>query len=205
MRRGFTLIELLVVIAIIAILAAILFPVFARAREKALQSSCQSNLKQMTMAMLQYVQDWDEQFPFGYMERPSGMTYPVVYWYVNLQTYIKNTSLQVCPADKYSTIGYGWNYPHMPYRTIYSHAISGMYDIKYPAQSMWTCDSNGYTWIYCPTDYGTTFSDGQCRVADRHNGGANVAFLDGHVKWMKLDQILQTDAAGQLLWLHAQP
>ena len=63
MRKGFTLIELLVVIAIIAILAAILFPVFARAREKARQASCQSNLKQLTLAMLMYVQDYDEKFP----------------------------------------------------------------------------------------------------------------------------------------------
>jgi len=64
-REGFTLIELLVVIAIIAILAAILFPVFARAREKARQSSCQSNLKQLGLGMLMYVQDFDERFPNG--------------------------------------------------------------------------------------------------------------------------------------------
>ncbi len=63
-RRGFTLIELLVVIAIIAILAAILFPVFARAREKARQASCLSNLKQLGLAMLMYVQDYDGVFPY---------------------------------------------------------------------------------------------------------------------------------------------
>ena len=62
MRRGFTLIELLVVIAIIAILAAILFPVFAKAREKARQASCQSNLKQLALACLMYAQDYDEHF-----------------------------------------------------------------------------------------------------------------------------------------------
>ena len=62
-RRGFTLIELLVVIAIIAILAAILFPVFAKAREKARQSSCQSNLKQLGLAFAQYHQDYDETMP----------------------------------------------------------------------------------------------------------------------------------------------
>ncbi|MEN6304741.1 MAG: prepilin-type N-terminal cleavage/methylation domain-containing protein, partial [Armatimonadia bacterium] len=64
-RRGFTLIELLVVIAIIAILAAILFPVFAKAREKARQSSCLSNMKQMGLACLQYAQDYDEVLPAG--------------------------------------------------------------------------------------------------------------------------------------------
>src|SRR5512137_1152715 len=64
-RRAFTLIELLVVIAIIAILAAILFPVFAKAREKARQSSCQSNLKQIGLAFMQYAQDYDEQYPYN--------------------------------------------------------------------------------------------------------------------------------------------
>ena len=64
-KRGFTLIELLVVIAIIAILAAILFPVFAKAREKARQTSCLSNLRQIGTAILSYAQDNDEQYPFG--------------------------------------------------------------------------------------------------------------------------------------------
>ncbi|HAZ64135.1 MAG TPA: hypothetical protein DCZ72_11075, partial [Armatimonadetes bacterium] len=64
-RRGFTLIELLVVIAIIAILAAILFPVFAKAREKARAASCQSNLKQLGLSVMQYTQDWDEMYPTG--------------------------------------------------------------------------------------------------------------------------------------------
>ncbi|MFO8079163.1 MAG: prepilin-type N-terminal cleavage/methylation domain-containing protein [Armatimonadota bacterium] len=71
-RAGFTLIELLVVIAIIAILAAILFPVFARAREKARQSSCLSNVKQLNLGVMMYVQDYDETFPQGYVNsRPS--------------------------------------------------------------------------------------------------------------------------------------
>jgi len=70
-RNGFTLIELLVVIAIIAILAAILFPVFAKAREKARQTTCASNLKQLALAVIQYTQDYDE-------TPPCGMTLPVV-------------------------------------------------------------------------------------------------------------------------------
>ena len=65
-KRGFTLIELLVVIAIIAILAAILFPVFAKAREKARQTTCLSNVKQITLGILQYAQDYDERFPMLY-------------------------------------------------------------------------------------------------------------------------------------------
>src|SRR5690242_4890470 len=79
MKRGFTLIELLVVIAIIAILAAILFPVFAQAREKARTATCISNEKQITLASLMYSQDYDEQFPFAYGYYPGiGWMYPYV-------------------------------------------------------------------------------------------------------------------------------
>ena len=90
-RVGFTLIELLVVIAIIAILAAILFPVFAKAREKARQASCQSNEKQLGLAILQYVQDNDETFPNSdqYGQGWAGATY----------TYTKSTGLYGCPDD----------------------------------------------------------------------------------------------------------
>src|SRR6266699_2776893 len=72
-RTGFTLIELLVVIAIIAILAAILFPVFAQAREKARQATCLSNFKQIGLGVMMYVQDWDETYPISRM-RPGAMT-----------------------------------------------------------------------------------------------------------------------------------
>lgn len=83
--RGFTLIELLVVIAIIAILAAILFPVFARARENARRTSCLSNLKQMGLGMMMYVQDYDETYPYGYYtpasETPEGGYLRANYWF----------------------------------------------------------------------------------------------------------------------------
>ena len=87
MRRGFTLIELLVVIAIIAILAAILFPVFAKAREKARQSSCLSNVKQLGLAMMQYAQDYDERLP---MYADGGYRYN---WDVAIEPYLKNSQV----------------------------------------------------------------------------------------------------------------
>jgi prepilin-type N-terminal cleavage/methylation domain-containing protein/prepilin-type processing-associated H-X9-DG protein len=93
-RSAFTLIELLVVIAIIAILAAILFPVFAQAREKARSSSCLSNTKQLGTAVMMYVQDFDEAFPFACPDDWWMAT-----WSVNVQPYIKNIQILKCPSD----------------------------------------------------------------------------------------------------------
>lgn len=92
-NQGFTLIELLVVIAIIAILAAILFPVFETAREKARQSQCASNLKQLGMAFVQYAEDYDEQFP--YCSTSGGL----LGWAGHIYPYVRNTGVYVCPDD----------------------------------------------------------------------------------------------------------
>jgi prepilin-type N-terminal cleavage/methylation domain-containing protein/prepilin-type processing-associated H-X9-DG protein len=104
-RRGFTLIELLVVIAIIAILAAILFPVFAQARAKARQAGCLSNMKQLATGIMMYAQDWDETFPF--VGGQTAAASPGVDWgkdtwayndiYVVLQPYVKNFRVFFCP------------------------------------------------------------------------------------------------------------
>lgn len=96
LRKGFTLIELLVVIAIIAILAAILFPVFAQAREKARQATCQSNLKQLGLAVLMYVQDYDEVLPSSWAKEWPGD--PMFF----VQPYMKNTGILICPSKKIS-------------------------------------------------------------------------------------------------------
>jgi len=95
--NGFTLIELLVVIAIIAILAAILFPVFARARENARRASCQSNLKQIGLGIIQYTQDYDESFP---RSRWSGPTFDnQMPWQAVIQPYVKSVQLFKCPSN----------------------------------------------------------------------------------------------------------
>ncbi len=134
---AFTLIELLVVIAIIAILAAILFPVFAKAREKARQSSCASNVKQMGLAFLQYAQDYDETLPgvrFG-----TG-SYPQDVWpdptnhggwtrvfFVAVAPYIKSVQIYECPSDAgsghrwYDALGMSYGYNEYLYNSNYGH------------------------------------------------------------------------------------
>ena len=101
--KGFTLIELLVVIAIIAILASILFPVFARARENARASSCLSNVKQMGLSIEMYKQDYDQKYPFA-----RGVS-PTQHWYQYLDSYIKNKQIQICPSQSDWPIGYSYN------------------------------------------------------------------------------------------------
>jgi prepilin-type N-terminal cleavage/methylation domain-containing protein/prepilin-type processing-associated H-X9-DG protein len=99
-RSAFTLIELLVVIAIIAILASILFPVFGRARENARRSSCQSNLKQIGLGIMQYVQDYDEKYPMTWMGGilGAGDYWNYGTWMYTTFPYIKSTQIYSCPS-----------------------------------------------------------------------------------------------------------
>jgi prepilin-type N-terminal cleavage/methylation domain-containing protein/prepilin-type processing-associated H-X9-DG protein len=114
-KRGFTLIELLVVIAIIAILAAILFPVFARARENARRASCQSNMKQMGLGIMQYVQDYDERYPAWArsLNNPSANTSEIL-WMKQIQPYVQSTQLFKCPSNSLQTYSTGANNDNIP-------------------------------------------------------------------------------------------
>ncbi|HQK96022.1 MAG TPA: DUF1559 domain-containing protein [Armatimonadota bacterium] len=108
-RRGFTLIELLVVIAIIAILAAILFPVFAKAREKARQASCLSNVKQLALGAVMYAQDWDQVTLAYGMGDSLGQ---VIYWPSLIYPYTKNMQISVCNSHYYDyTANNSWTSP----------------------------------------------------------------------------------------------
>jgi prepilin-type N-terminal cleavage/methylation domain-containing protein/prepilin-type processing-associated H-X9-DG protein len=182
MRKGFTLIELLVVIAIIAILAAILFPVFARAREKARQTSCLSHVKQIVLGAVMYAQDYDETFPGCY----NGGSVGEREWYVVLQPYLKNEQLLICPSwqsfPSYDDPGlsYGWNYRWVTFGT----ALAAF---EKPAETVLIAD--GSRWFLD----GTHGSEGRPGLdnywpAPRHNDGANFGLADGHAKWYKADK-----------------
>ncbi|MCE5216380.1 DUF1559 domain-containing protein [bacterium] len=194
-RTGFTLIELLVVIAIIAILAAILFPVFARAREKARQSSCQSNLKQLGLAFNMYIQDYDERFPrgAGYIA-PSNLLSPGNQgeFFLELTPYIKNTQIYNCPSGlqngfacggvRDTSLGFGVAYARNTW--IDRDAIAS---IEYPAACILLADggSNNYMRLYCTQAEATAAGSGNYAWSwNRHNDGCNYLFVDGHVKWV---------------------
>jgi prepilin-type N-terminal cleavage/methylation domain-containing protein/prepilin-type processing-associated H-X9-DG protein len=123
-NRAFTLIELLVVIAIIAILAAILFPVFAQARDKARQASCQSNLKQWGNAFMMYSQDYDENLPYNYHYN-TGQTM-LWWWEDDLQPYVKNYQIALCPSAN-PAWEYTWRRDQPAFYAIWPNPLKGSY------------------------------------------------------------------------------
>jgi prepilin-type N-terminal cleavage/methylation domain-containing protein/prepilin-type processing-associated H-X9-DG protein len=183
-KLGFTLIELLVVIAIIAILAAILFPVFARAREKARQATCQSNLKQLMLGGLMYAQDYDEMLPCHTMNPTSTEGYPM--WYDLFGPYIKNDQMRRCPSAPANTMGYGWHV-QIP-RTGWALGAIGK-----PAETILISDNNAVRG-FLRAGIGAC-SHGDCVngvFLARHNDVGNCAFGDGHVKALKTNVVYPT-------------
>jgi len=213
-RRGFTLIELLVVVAIIAILAAILFPVFARARENARKANCASNLKQIGLAILAYAQDYDEMLPkYSLKNVPSTAND----WHEVIDAYIKNTQIKKCPSLPGAALGYGANWRHIICYPKEDDAALGkdvtLAQLQRPAEDLVVCDSHtgttgegtgGSAAIYCPHCYGTPpYSYVNFAVSSRHSEGANCLMMDGHVKWYTTTSILKKDASS--IWAHTNP
>jgi prepilin-type N-terminal cleavage/methylation domain-containing protein/prepilin-type processing-associated H-X9-DG protein len=204
-RCGFTLIELLVVIAIIAILAAILFPVFAQAREKARSIACLSNMKQLGTSESMYLQDYDETYVIWRYALPNGdkMT-----WVELLQPYVKNKQIWICPSDELAkpiqpnqtTGGSSQNsYWLNAYITRWS-GYSGvgsvvLSEINYPAVTILVTDGPAndgqHTWPGPPTEWCGT-ADYCVRSETRHTGGMNTVYADSHAKWQKREQFKST-------------
>ena len=204
MRRGFTLIELLVVIAIIAILAAILFPVFAKAREKARQSSCASNLKQLALAHLQYVQDYDERTIhwFGYWDAGEYNPPAAAYWYENLMPYVKNGQIFICPSAPDRALNPGKT-PANSYLCTYAMSEG------YPDQSLSAFETPANTVMLCETQGSNYYryrlepnSDApiDATAIRMHNDGSNFAFVDGHVKWLPATFFASGEPTAEVHW-----
>jgi prepilin-type N-terminal cleavage/methylation domain-containing protein len=192
-RRGFTLIELLVVIAIIAILAAILFPVFAQAREKARQSACMSNMKQLGLAVLQYSQDADGTFPAGNHAPDSWANG----WPLTTAPYIKNLGVFRCPSDSLDTMAPGQEWRGYGI----SYSSNGVIREAKAPETGWVMSGvmgpAGETWVsqLIRTDADVTLPSQTILLAEKHNddaikaGGAGTgniyarAFIFTGVNW----------------------
>ena len=222
--RGFTLIELLVVIAIIAILAAILFPVFAKAREKARQAACINNEKQIILGSLMYASDYDETYP------PARVDSPELRWDQIIQPYVKNTQVVQCPSEAvprgyghaHNQFGYfGPNVDGLPRGSSRSEA-----EVQKPAETILYADSgrDEDTWASFHADPNAKRRGGSsilrwpgedtlvnpppegCGGARtlnaRHSETCSIAFADGHVKSLKPSNAFIFDNA---TWINPPP
>ncbi|PQV63283.1 hypothetical protein B1R32_11310 [Abditibacterium utsteinense] len=209
-KFGFTLIELLVVIAIIAILAAILFPVFGRARENARRSSCQSNLKQIGLGIMQYVQDYDEYLP-NYVRNGTSPTNKFIsdytVWADVIQPYIKSTQLFVCPSNTFANAPQNLQ-TNSTVRMAYCATTAGnntgaFGDYSAPAVGIVDLDNSSETFMVGEAAQGATdggyvifpsvFTNTNGRKPGAiHFTGGNWLYADGHVKYLDISKSDET-------------
>ena len=193
-RRGFTLIELLVVIAIIAILAASLFPVFARAREKARQTACNSNMKQLATAGRMYSTDYDNFIvPYALNSDPGGCAG----WFNRLEPYVKNKGIFNCPSTSGDGAASVWNRDYgynnyMEWFNGFYYRETTLEEIMTPTDTAFigetACVSRSYMAV-------SNANPPVLYLQEVHNGCCNLAFFDGHTKWYTI-----TEAKNVKLW-----
>jgi prepilin-type N-terminal cleavage/methylation domain-containing protein/prepilin-type processing-associated H-X9-DG protein len=222
MRRGFTLVELLVVIAIIGLLAALLFPAFTKVRAKARQTTCASNLRQLTLAVNAYTQDYDECLPFlAYNDR----NHLGADWQIATHPYVKSADIWQCPdASDYAksgTYARSFGLPFMLEPSGYSYnetaaasSTPGQVDVDGPTNGkafspayLAQCTHPGQTFFFMDKGYGALFTpwtrwdervQSTCIAEEKialgpHNEGKNVGFADGHVRWLPSKALITQD------------
>lgn len=204
-QQGFTLIELLVVIAIIAILAAILFPVFSRARENARRTSCLNNMKQLGLGLMQYTQDYDEKLPKFVAQAPGGNSInhfmanlPYMNWQQVIYPYTKSYQINYCPSATPAAAPWG---PDVNYYNATNYRGNGV--VIERGLSLAAIDEVATVIVAQERDeithYAQLFPDDQndngiyryWLLGDNnlHFGGSNLMYADGHAKWKLISNI----------------
>ena len=218
-KRGFTLIELLVVIAIIAILAAILFPAFARARENARRASCMSNLKQIGLGVMQYTQDSDEKLPPSFYNLTAAQPFPsnpaqsgsTHLWWHMVYPYVKSTQIFICPSASatwdggYYPVGDSYGYNANLGEFAVGRALAGIPQV---AITPFLADTTHYLMNgdrECAYHHKNSLNPGCATTTDvtgdnndppiaRHLDSFNMLFVDGHVKAQRYNDWVTANA-----------
>jgi prepilin-type N-terminal cleavage/methylation domain-containing protein/prepilin-type processing-associated H-X9-DG protein len=206
-RAGFTLVELLVVMAVIAVLAALLFPVLAQARERARQTACLSNLRQIARAQLLYMQDWDERFPHWFFPAPPRPAPfgEFAYWTEYFQPYLRSPAVFHCPSAHWT-----WYLPAEEKLAEYALGTWGR-------KGRGTQEDPHWQWPGPPLSLASVVRPAETlSVMDgwttagwtgvelgRHHGGMNACFVDGHAGWLTEGEFWRVDTDGRgAFWMY---